>query len=399
MKKSLQTLYLLVLLLNTACALALTPADEAMIKDTVKDFMEKNKIPGVAVEIYHNGKPKSFYFGFADVAKHKPVTQKTIFEVGSISKIFTSLLFAQEIDTERMKFNTPIKTYFNTISPKLAHLGMQDLATHTSGLPFDAPAEVKDRAALNDYLAKWDNPSTSGIQWHYSNVGVGLLGYALEAENEDDLNTLYLTRILVPLKMTPIGLTVPKKLNSFYAQGYDEKNHAVPHASLGINPAAYGLKLTAYDMRRFLGAAIGLEGTPWTITFPMRLTESTYIKLADRSQGLGWQIHVLSPGTIPKLLAEPAEMNFGPIAVVEKLPNPIYNGNALIDKTGATSGFRTYVALIPKKETGIAIMTNKFVDNAALVNTARFILFKINNMLTDVQKDDDGAPSNLKAGV
>src|ERR1700722_13528249 len=68
------------------------------LQRSITRFMEKNHIPGVAVQLYVNGKLYEHYDGYADREKKDPVIKKTIFELGSISKIMTSVLFAQEVD-------------------------------------------------------------------------------------------------------------------------------------------------------------------------------------------------------------------------------------------------------------------------------------------------------------
>ena len=60
-----------------------------LVKTAIAQFMKDNNIPGVAVEMYVDGKPRSYYFGYADVEDKKPITKNTIFEVGSITKLMT----------------------------------------------------------------------------------------------------------------------------------------------------------------------------------------------------------------------------------------------------------------------------------------------------------------------
>ena len=72
--------------------------DNAIVKQAINAFMEENHIPGVAVELYVNGKAESYYFGYANPETNVPVSKSTIFELGSISKVMTSLLLAQEVD-------------------------------------------------------------------------------------------------------------------------------------------------------------------------------------------------------------------------------------------------------------------------------------------------------------
>lgn len=355
-------------------------ASEEVIKKTITALMKENNIPGVAVEIYADGVPSSYYFGYADRDRKKPVTKQTIFEIGSISKVLTSLLFAQAVDFEKVQFKTPVAKYLAAENSLFSHISLQDLATHTAGLPLTPSYPIKTRDDLDKYLSNWSQGQANArANWTYSNIGIALLGLAIQEESQEkDINNLYITQILKPLGMKPIALTVPKNLMRYYAQGYDVKGQAVEHVHMDLLAPAYGIKMSANDMQRFLGAAVGLETTPWSITFPMRLTQSTYVKLAGENQGLAWQIYPLSAKTMPALLhGRASESLLSTKVVQEKLPNPIYNGNYLIDKTGMTNGFRAYIAVIPNKKIGIAILTNKGVPDDSVPNAARSILFKL----------------------
>jgi beta-lactamase class C len=352
----------------------------AIIQQTVAAFMQKNNIPGVAVEVYQDGKAYSYYVGYADRDKKTPVTKDTIFEVGSISKIMTSVLLAQEIDSATVALNDPITKYMPQLPESFDNVSLLNLATHTSGLPFNVPEAVKNEAELYQYLDQSETNYTPNKQWVYSNFGIGVLGYTLENVTHKNFNQLYRRHILLPLRMREIGLTVPKKLQRFYAQGYDKRGNPVNQMQWGVFPAAGGLKLSANDMQRFLSAAIGLPGTSARIFYPMRMTETAYVRLSDRMQGLGWQIHLLSESKVSSLLNEPESMGFGPLPVIEIFDKPVYTGDALIDKTGATDGFSAYIALIPNKKSGVVILTNRYVSRGAIVNAGRDILFKLTKM-------------------
>lgn len=378
-------LLLLVSICHNAIA-ALSPAEEAVVKQAVAELMKKNQIPGAAVEIYQDGKPTAYYFGFANKEKKKPVTKQTIFEIGSITKVFTSLLFAQAVDSEKLKFNTSAATYLGQQNRILSQITLQDLATHTAGLPLNAPQDISEMKSLDQYLAGWTPQTNSiGSKWNYSNVGIAMLGAALEKELDQNIDDLYRTQILKPLGMKPLAFDVPKQLMNYQAQGYDQNDRPVNPLRSNVFSSAYGIKVSASDMQRFLSAAVGLEDTPWSISFPMRLTQAIYVKLPHQMQGLAWQIHPLSKETLPGLLKKTSTQVMED-RIKEKLASPVYNGNHLIDKTGSTNGFNAYIAVIPNKKTGIAILTNKRTDNNDVAVTAREILFKLNGLLTDGKK-------------
>ena len=79
--------------------------------------------------------------------------------------------------------------------------------------------------------------------------------------------------------------------------------------------------------------------------------------------------------------------NLDPLDVTEVYPKARYSGDMLIDKTGGTGGFRSYMAVIPNRKTGIVILTNKFVPGAPIVHLGREILFKLNQ----IEENDEAA--------
>lgn len=375
---------LLIMSLFTSLPLHAEPTQEVdphgqMIRQVVSAFMQNNAVPGVAIETFVDGKPYAYYFGVANKAKHTPVTKETIFEIGSISKIMTSLLLAQEIDFARASLNDSVKKYIHNLGDDFKNITLKALATHTSGLPIDVPYSVKSRRDLDKYLAKWSPQTRPGSVWIYSNLGIGVLGYILETLNEHTYEELYLNRILTPLGMHPVMLNA-KDIQQHLAQGYDSRGKPVKPSSLGLFPAAYGVKASAEDMQNFLSAAIGLPGTTERIFYPMRLTQTAFVALPNRLQGLGWQIHRLNSHTLYSLLRANDVTQLGPLEVIDILNKPTFDGDALIDKTGATSGFRAYIAVIPNKKSGLVILTNKYIPDSEVVKMGRELLFKMTKL-------------------
>jgi len=373
-------------LINIICALCATVsiawADETSdneVKQVITRFMEANHIPGVAVEMYVNGQPHSYYFGMANEQKKIPVSANTIFEVGSLTKLMTSLVLAQEVDSAKIQLNQPVKKYLPQLSSDFDKVTFRDLVTHTAGLEFNLPDSIKTPTQLQKYLHKLTLKNQPGQQWVYSNVSMGLLGLALEKVTHKDINELYRRKIFAPLGMQTIGTIVPKNLQRFYAQGYDAQGKAIPASTLDLLPAAWCMKASAKDMQRFLSAAIGLPGTPERIFYPMRMSETAYVELANEMQGLGWRVNAITPEKVSSLLSE-TSMPMGPLAVHDIYTKPMFDGDALIDKTGMTNGFRAYIALIPNKKSGIVILANRSVGGGDVVSVGRKILFSLNHI-------------------
>ncbi len=387
MLKKVSFLFLLLAWFTHAYAVTPLPSSHAeIVKQIISQYMDENDVPGVAVELYIEGKPESYYFGYANPNIKQLMNKNTIVEIGSLSKVMTSLLFAQEVDAAKMQLNAPVRKYLPWLSDDFDDITMMNLATHTSGLPMKQSEDMKNQQALTQFLATYYPDYTSNEQWIYSNLNIGILGFALEKVTHRKLNELYINQILFPLGMQPIGLVVPPWLLTHYAMGYNENGDEVKPLPTSLLPAAGAVKASAQDMQRFLSAAIGLPGTPEHILYPMRMTQSVYVELPTKMQGLGWEVHPLETNDIKDLLK--ADDNLSKtLAVTEVYSKPRYSGDMLIDKSGGTPGFRVYIAVIPNKKTGIVILTNKFVSGSAIARTGREILFRLNN-LTGNESDD-----------
>lgn len=363
------------------------PVDEIYQTETVKHFINQlikaNHIPGVAVDLIVNGNQHQYFFGEADLATGQPVTGKTLFEIGSVSKLFTSLLLAENIKAGRASLNEHIGSLlpdFNARIRNFNNITLAQLATHTSGLPFDAPSDVQSRGALLSFLGKRRLPE-AGKTWLYSNIGMGILGDCLEAIEHENYNQLYRKNILAPLGMSPIGIDVPMAYMPYYAQGYQGNGTEAHRVQLGGRQASGSIKASANDMMQFLKAAIGLPGTPAFLLSSIRLTQTPFVELTNFNQGLGWQMYKLDAKRILQLLHPAAIEHIGPFPV-----RPIFflarhfDGQMLIDKTGTTAGFRTYIAVIPERQTGIVLLVNKRISDTTLLPIARNILFRVNGM-------------------
>jgi beta-lactamase class C len=352
--------------------LAMMKSDTQSINEVMQKFMQQYHIPGVAVALINHGKSSIYVFGYANKDTKTPVSNDTIFEVGSITKLLTTLLLAEEIQSHQVKLTDPLTQYLPDLGKNSAlnKITFENLATYSSGLPFNAPGSIKTFEQLQNYLLQWQPTKKIGLVWQYSNMGIGLLGYALQSKAHETINQLYRKRILIPLHMTPIGIEIPSSLEHNLAQGYTNNDKPDVHLPLGLFPAAGSMKATIQDMSFFLKAAVGLPGTPEDIHQAMKLSQTPRLQMGDVQQALAWQVNQLN--NKKKLLDAPDNMNLDSLPVQWLSNKNIkFNPNSLIDKTGATYGFRSYVAVIPSQQSGIVILTNRYVSNGAIVNIYR----------------------------
>lgn len=348
---------------------------ELAVNKLIIPWMQEHNIPGVAIALYVHGQSYLLHYGYADDTQQKSVTQKTVFEIGSVSKIFTCLLVAQEVIAGRMRLSDPITTYLPMLSSntRLTTITLEKLATHTATMPYDVPASINSKNAFLSYMRTWKPTHPNELWFQYSNPGVELLRLALEELEHDSINNIFIHKILNPLKMSPISINVPTKHMPEYACSYTKKGENARPWDDGILMGSGALRATSADMLIFLKAALRLPGTPPTIKQAMELTQRPYITVSTMRHGLGWEIRDLNQlknkdpifwGFTAQKVADPAKA----------LTTP-----ALFEKTGTTRGFHAYIGVIPSQDAGIVIMMNRTLSNGwnTIQKMGRKILFAL----------------------
>lgn len=361
-------------------------SNEDSIQHRMNLFMKKNHIKGAAVLIADHGKIKTYLFGESVPEKHIPVTENTLFELGSITKTFTDLLLAEEILKGKINFSDRIQNDFDTHSlPTLKKVTYLNLATYTSGLPFNidglfynAASSLKNQNKLYAYLQNSAPIFKPGSHMLYSNVGFGILGQALAQKEETPLPQLMTDNILSPLKMNNSGLEISHENQKYLAQGYTAEGKPTHILPSGLMGGAWAMKASPHDMQSYLKAVLGERSMPKKIHEAILLTETAYYDMPSEGMqiGLGWFVTPLNKRSMYKLIHQPDHYQFIPYRV-KAIKNPAFNAHTLIGKTGATDGFRAYIAVIPEKHIGIVMMINRFIPSSgALANLGNTILLE-----------------------
>jgi D-alanyl-D-alanine-carboxypeptidase/D-alanyl-D-alanine-endopeptidase len=199
----------------------------------------------------------------------------TIFEIGSITKVFTSLLLADMAERGEVKLDDPVAMYLpkhvKVPSRNDKPITLADLATHTSGLPRDAdnldlmqvnPFADYGPAKLYDFLARYKLPRDPGEKFGYSNVGASLLGHALTLRAGTSYEELLRKRILEPLGMKHTSITLTDSQMRRMADGHDGALARVPLWEVDALIGAASIRSTAADMLTFAEAWLGMEEHP-----------------------------------------------------------------------------------------------------------------------------------------
>jgi len=270
-----------------------------------------------------------------------PVDADTVFEIGSVTKVFTSLLLADAVRRGEVALTDPVAKYLppNVKVPERGgkKITLVDLATHTSGLPrMPTNFHPKDpgnpyadytEAQLYEFLSSVELTRDIGSHYEYSNLGGGLLGHALARRAGTDYETLVRTRILEPLGMKSTAITLSKSMKEHLTPGHDARLRQVPNWDLPTLAGAGALRSTANDLLTFLAANIGIEKSPLAPSMAAMIATRRPTGNPNLEIALGW--HIWNR-----------------------------NGHEIIWHNGGTGGYRTWIGFEPKSRTGVVVLSN-----------------------------------------
>lgn len=263
-----------------------------------------DKLPqGCIVTAEFNGSHTSYALsGKPDATAADTPPEALLFEIGSISKVFTGILLAQAIHEKKVRLDTTLAELLqNEVSfqdPAIGSITLRQLATHTSGLPRlpsnigpspdtqPDPYAAYDRAALYHYLGSATLSGKPPFAASYSNLGFGLLGDLLAKLENTSWEALVKTKITQPLGMTntSVRLTADQKqrLTPPY-KGNQKSNNWHFQALAG----AGALRSTAADLITFGRALLDPSGTPFSEAIRLALSPQHPFKDAGAQIGLG----------------------------------------------------------------------------------------------------------------
>lgn len=266
----------------------------------------------------------------------------TVYEIGSITKVFTSLLLADMVRRGEVALDDPVAKYLPKSVKMPSRNGKQitlvDLATHTSGLP-RIPSNLHPANPHNPYadytvenlyafLSSYQLTRDPGSQYEYSNLGGGLLGHVVALRAGKDYETLLGERVLSPLHMDSTGVHLTAGERARLAPGHTTALEPESNWDIPTLAGAGALRSTAHDMLLFLSANLGFTQTPLAAAMEF---ERTAVRRPTDMPGvqvaLGW--HILE-----------------------------HNGNEIIWHNGGTGGYRSWVGFDLKNRIGAVVLSN-----------------------------------------
>lgn len=362
-------------LLGPAAAHAVDDSQiRAAVDGAIAPLMSRYDIPGMAVALTVSGRSYVFNFGVASKQSRAPVSDATLFEVGSVSKTFTATLAAYAQATGKLSMDHHPGRYLPGLrGTAIDKATLLNLGTYTAGgLPLQFPDAVVDDTGVLDYFRAWKPTDPPGVVRSYSNPSLGLFGLVAAKALDQDFASAVETRLFSAFGMTHSHIRVPEHAAPDYAWGHrDERQVRVQPGPLA--EPTYGVKTTASDLLRFVRANIDPSGLPPAMRRAVLATQVGHYRSGPLVQGLGWEQYPYPVSREWLLGGNAAEMILQ-AQPADRLRETTRSEAHLFDKTGSTGGFGAYVAFVPSLRVGLVMLANRSYPIPARVEAAWSIL-------------------------
>lgn len=308
------------------------------IEKVMKECVDKGHTQGMVIAVITPDETRFYKYGKMAVDDPAPIDEDSIFETGSITKIFTSLLLEEMVSKEEVSLNDPVEKFFPAKMPeyKGKKITLEHLSTHTAGFPY-MPANFLMKDMYNpfceysieyliNFFANYQLPFEPGTNYNYSNVCIGTLGCCLSFKAGKDYEYLVYERILKPLGMESTKVNLSDEMKKRFAKAHI-RNKIVPHWEIAVFDGAGGLHSTCRDLARFIEANLGFYKTP---LYPI-LTNAHQARfkqdIPNLDVGHEWNVSY------------------------QYLPEIIYHG-------GATGGHQLFIGFCQENKIGVVVCSN-----------------------------------------
>ena len=307
------------------------------VERAITDRIAGGEYPALVVAVVDGDRSQIAAFGKLDDGRTPDAD--TIFQIGSVTKTFTATLLAEAVNDGSVGLDTPVSKLlpgFTIPARDGKPITLGELAIQDSGLPRLpsnlAPANAADpyadydAAKLESFLGTYKLPRDPGASYEYSNLGVGLLGYALAQRAGMSYAALVQARILKPLGMASSSATLSEPLDVHWAKGHDGDGKPVEPWHLGVLAGAGAINSTGADMLRYLQANMGRGADP--LRDAMRFAHAPRSDLGNNERiGLVWMTRHDKQGD-------------------------------LVWHNGETGGYASFVGMTADGRRGVVILTN-----------------------------------------
>jgi len=316
------------------------------IREILRDRIDvKKKSVGIVVGLVDDKGTRIISYGKPQQNSDQTVNGDSVFEIGSVTKVFTATLLADMVERGEVGLSDPISKYLpksvKTPTRNGKEITLLDLSSQVSSLPRlpgnFVPKDVKNPYAdysveqMYAFLSNFTPTRDIGAKYEYSNFGVGLLGHILTLRAAKDYETLVCTRICELLKMDSTRIKLTPEMQAHLATGHNSALQPVPNWDIPTLAGAGALRSTVNDMLKFVAVNLGLKKSP--LLAPMRKTHQSQREtgMPDVEIGLGW--HILKK----------------------------FN-TLIVWHNGGTGGYHSFIGFDEKKRKGVVVLSNSAND-------------------------------------
>jgi CubicO group peptidase (beta-lactamase class C family) len=324
----------------------ITPLDSAVDK-VISAYIQTQGNVGVSAGVFYNGRNYFYNYGEREKGSKELPNQHTLYDIGSITKTFTSTLLAIAVDQKKVTLETSITKFLpDSVAENLdlKKITFKDIANHTSGLPrvpgnleqtitdADQPYGNYRTKQMFSFLKHFKQTRQPGAAYEYSNLAVGLLGALLENIYHQPYPELLRQYITAPLQMNETMCAIDTDKFKNTAKGYGELFEPVPFMEISALQSAGAIKSSAFDLITYAKAQLSVSNL--TLGSAIKLTHQVTYNNGSNILGLVWNY----------------------------LPN---DQNVLLH-SGATMGYRSSVCIDLSKQIAIVILTNNASNGDAM---------------------------------
>ncbi|RYZ00636.1 MAG: serine hydrolase [Alphaproteobacteria bacterium] len=314
--------------------------DDAALLALIKARVDDGRAAGIVLGVMEaDGSTRVIAYGDPGPGA-QPLSANSVFEIGSITKVFTSTVLADMVQKGEVKLDDPVQTYAPAGLTLPARNGKQitlrSLSEQNSGLPRMptnfAPADMTNpyvdygATQLNAFLSGHELTRDPGETFEYSNLGVGLLGHVLATKAGMGYEALVTQRILKPLNMTMTGQTLSPSMQAALAKGHGPTGELAANWDMDVLAGAGGLRSNMTDMLKFLDANLGEPKND--LERAMRMAQQPSSTAKGPKIGLNW--------------------------ITQDMPG----GAKIVWHNGGTGGYGTYMGLDQKRGVGVVLLAN-----------------------------------------
>jgi len=335
-----QCSFLVVFMLIWAAAIPPTSYgfdDREKIEPFARQLIQDQLVVGLVIGIVKDGQGQVIAYGETVKGSGIVPDGNTLYEIGSVSKVFTAVLLASMAETGAVNLKDPLQQYVPpSVTVPVAGdtpITLEHLATHTSGLP-RMPDNFKPVDPLNpyaDYTVEQVYGFLNGHQlktpqgkYEYSNYGMGLLGYVLARHAGMTYEGLLKDRICEPLGMKDTRITLDEERQKRLAPPYNAALKPVENWDIPALTGAGAIRSSGNDMIKFIRANLNKDNGP--LSRALHLAQVKRHRMEDGlSMGLGW--HFARDGVT-------------------------------LWHNGGTGGYHSWLAISPDHGIGVVVLSN-----------------------------------------